>query len=140
MLIDETEIRVRYAETDQMGYVYYGNYATYFEVARTESIRRIGLTYKEMEVEHQTMLPVARMEISYRGPAKYDDHLRVVSRLAEIPTGASITFEHEVHHPERGLLVEGMVKLVFVDAQTMRPKRAPAFFLEKLQKVWSENT
>ena len=119
-----------------MGVVYYGNYATYFEVARTDFVRAIGLSYREMEDVHRTMLPVVHLSVNYKAPAKYDDELTVVSTIEALPTGASITFQHEVRHPERGLLVYGTVKLVFVNADTMRPTRAPQYFLDRIRPLW----
>lgn len=136
MIKDNIEVRVRYAETDQMRYVYYGHYAQYFEMGRTELIRRLGFTYREMEDEWGIMLPVRKLEVRYHKPARYDDLLRIVSEINEIPK-ASIRIEHSIYLMQDGrpndLLVTGMVELVFVDRNTMRPVRAPEKFLHALQ-------
>lgn len=125
---------MRYAETDQMKYVYYGHYAQYFEMGRTDLIRSLGITYREMEEEWGVMLPVRELQIQYKRPARYDDLLRVVSRIEDEPK-ASIQIHHEVYRKEGEsdiLLVKGRVELVFVDKDTMRPIRAPQQFLTAL--------
>jgi acyl-CoA thioester hydrolase len=113
MFITETHIRVRYAETDQMNVVYYGNYAQYFEVARAESIRNLGFTYKEME-EIGVIMPVVEMQTKYLRPAHYDDLLNIKTILRELPTDHRIAFEHEVYNAEKKLLTLGKVILYFV--------------------------
>lgn len=131
------ELRVRYAETDQMKYVYYGHYAQYFEMGRTDLIRSLGITYREMEEVWGVMLPVRELQVQYKRPAKYDDLLRVVSRVEAIPQ-ASIRIFHEVYRKEQQaevLLVSGQVELVFVDKNTMRPIRAPQQFIDALNST-----
>jgi acyl-CoA thioester hydrolase len=113
MFITETQIRVRYAETDQMNVVYYGNYAQYFEVARAESIRKLGFTYKEMEALG-VIMPVVEMQTKYLRPAHYDDLLNIKTILRELPTDHRIHFEHEVYNQEKKLLTLGKVVLYFV--------------------------
>jgi acyl-CoA thioester hydrolase len=113
MFITETHIRVRYAETDQMNVVYYGNYAQYFEVARAESIRNLGFTYKEME-DTGVIMPVVEMQTKYLRPAHYDDLLNIKTILRELPADHKITFEHEVYNEEKKLLTLGKVVLYFV--------------------------
>lgn len=113
MFITETQIRVRYAETDQMNVVYYGNYAQYFEVARAESIRKLGFTYKEMEALG-VIMPVVEMQTKYLRPAHYDDLLNIKTILRELPTDHRISFEHEVYNQEKKLLTLGKVILYFV--------------------------
>ncbi|HEX3080532.1 MAG TPA: thioesterase family protein [Puia sp.] len=113
MFITETLIRVRYAETDQMNVVYYGNYAQYFEVARAESIRNLGLTYKEMEAAG-VMMPVVEMQTKFLRPAHYDDLLTIKTIMRELPTDHRILFEHEVFNQEKKLLTLGKVTLYFV--------------------------
>jgi acyl-CoA thioester hydrolase len=130
MFSEQTHVRVRYAETDQMRVVYYGIYTQYFEVGRVEALRELGMTYRSME-ENGTMLPVTRLEINYKHPAKYDELLTITSTIANMPT-ARIAFDHEVHNEEGRLLTTGRVELVFVDARTMRPKKAPHVFLERI--------
>ena len=113
MFITETLIRVRYAETDQMNVVYYGNYAQYFEVARAESIRNLGLTYKEME-STGVMMPVVEMQTKFLRPAHYDDLLTIKTIMRELPVDHRILFEHEVFNQEKKLLTLGKVTLYFV--------------------------
>ena len=113
MFITETLIRVRYAETDQMNVVYYGNYAQYFEVARAESIRNLGLTYKEMEAAG-VMMPVVEMQTKFLRPAHYDDLLTIKTIMRELPVDHRIFFEHEVLNEEKKLLTLGKVTLYFI--------------------------
>jgi acyl-CoA thioester hydrolase len=113
MFITETQIRVRYAETDQMNVVYYGNYAQYFEVARAESIRKLGFTYREMEALG-VIMPVVEMQTKYLRPAHYDDLLNIKTILRELPSDHRISFEHEVYNQEKKLLTLGKVILYFV--------------------------
>lgn len=113
MFITETLIRVRYAETDQMNVVYYGNYAQYFEVARAESIRNLGLTYKEME-SAGVMMPVVEMQTKFLRPAHYDDLLTIKTIMRQLPVDHRILFEHEVFNQEKKLLTLGKVTLYFV--------------------------
>ena len=117
MFITETLIRVRYAETDQMNVVYYGNYAQYFEVARAESIRNLGLTYKEMEAAG-VMMPVVEMQTKFLRPAHYDDLLTIKTIMRELPVDHRILFEHEVFNQEKKLLTMGKVTLYFVKIGT----------------------
>ena len=113
MFITETHIRVRYAETDQMNVVYYGNYAQYFEVARAESIRNLGFSYKEME-EAGVIMPVVEMLTKFLRPAHYDDLLTIKTILRELPVDHRVMFEHEVFNQEKKLLTLGKVTLYFV--------------------------
>ena len=126
MFITETLIRVRYAETDQMNVVYYGNYAQYFEVARAESIRNLGYTYKEMEATG-VMMPVVEMQTKFLRPAHYDDLLTIKTILRELPADHRIQFEHEVFNQEKKLLTLGKVILYFVKIgsfeKTLMPER-----------------
>lgn len=124
MLITETQIRVRYAETDQMGVVYYGHYTQYFEVGRAESIRHLGYTYKDMEQEG-IIMPVVDLHIRYMRPAKYDDLLTVKTTVKELPQSFKITFHSEIYNAEGELLVTGEVILFFIEAVTMKRTSIP---------------
>lgn len=128
----ETHIRVRYAETDQMGYLYYGNYATYYEVGRAEAMRSLGITYREMEHELGIMMPVMSMNMRFVRPAKYDENLRVVTTLRHLPD-QDITFHMEIFNEQNKLVNGGTVKLCFVDAATRKRVAAPAYLLDKLR-------
>ena len=126
-----TKLRVRYSETDQMGVVYYGNYAQYLEQGRTDWLRSLGLTYKFME-EHQVMLPVINLNIDYKKPAKYDDLLTIKTSLLEIPS-VKIKFYYEIHNQDDELLVTASTSLVFIDSITRKLIKAPDYLLEKLR-------
>ena len=136
MFESEVQIRVRYAETDQMGYVYYGNYAAYYEVARTEVFRRLGIHYKEMEATG-TMMPVLELKCKYLRPAKYDDLLTIKLLLKHKPNGSRILFEYEVYNEEQTLLNIGETTMVFVDMKTGRPTAVPDLIHEKLDEYFS---
>jgi len=129
MIIDELKIRVRYAETDNMGFVYYGNYAIYYEIARTELIRNLGLSYKEME-EDGIFLPVNLMEIKYIKSAKYDDLLNVKTIVEQRPS-LRMVFRHEIYNEQNELINIGKVSLVFINAETGKPCK-PSKRFEKL--------
>jgi acyl-CoA thioester hydrolase len=119
MYTSQTKIRVRYAETDQMGVVYYGNYAQYFEVGRVESIRALGYTYKQMEADG-IIMPVVELHTKYLRSAKYDDLITVTTSIKELPTAHKIIFNQEVHNEAAELLTVGTVTLFFMDAKTMQ--------------------
>jgi acyl-CoA thioester hydrolase len=123
MYQSETSIRVRYGETDQMGYVYYGYYAMYYEVARVESLRQLGVTYKEIE-DKGVMMPVLENKSKYIAPARYDEVLRIVTTLKEKP-GVRITFQYEFYNEENKLIHQGETMLVVVDKNSGRPRRPP---------------
>lgn len=131
MYTSETYIRVRYGETDQMGYVYYGNYAMYYEVGRVESLRQLGLTYKELE-EMGIMMPVLENKSKFLSAALYDDHLRIVTTIREKP-GVRIRFEYDIYNGDGKLIHQGETMLVFVDKKTGRPGRPPQIFQEVLK-------
>jgi len=126
MFTHSTQLRVRYAETDQMGYVYYGNYATYFEVARVETMRSFGITYKELE-EDGVMMPVLEYKSKYIRPAKYDDLLTVTIFIKSMPS-TRILFEYEVKNEAGVLLNVAETTLVFIDMKSGKPCQAPLNF------------
>lgn len=132
MYISEVAIRVRYAETDKMGFVYYGNYAQYYEVGRVEALRNLGISYKSVE-ESGVLLPVFTFSIKYFKPAYYDDLLTIKTMIKEIPK-ARINFEYETYNEKEELLNKGETTLVFIDAKTNKPCAAPDIFIEKLSK------
>lgn len=131
MYVSETTVRVRYAETDKMGYVYYGNYPQYYEVGRVEALRQLGMSYKEME-DSGIMLPVYTCNLKYLKPALYDDLLLIKTTIKEIPR-ARITFDYEIYNQNNELLNEGSATLVFIDMKTNKPRPAPDSFLEKIK-------
>jgi len=131
MYTSETQIRVRYAETDQMDVVYYGNYAQYFEVGRVESIRQLGLSYKNMELDG-VILPVVELTIKYLRPAHYDDLLTIRTTIREIPVDHRILFHQEVYNEQGKLLTAGKVLLYFLKKDTKEKTKIPAYLEEKL--------
>lgn len=114
MYTSETKIRVRYGETDQMGYLYYGNYAQYYEVGRAEAIRALGFTYRQME-EMGVMMPVAELNVKYIRPALYDDLITVKTTLKELTKDPKIEFHSELYNEAGKLLNKGITTLVFFD-------------------------
>lgn len=128
----EIKIRVRYGETDQMGYCYYGNYAQYFEVGRVETLRAIGLSYREIE-NQGIILPVSEFSVKYLLPAYYDDELKVKTKISEIK-GARISFDYEIRNENEKLIATAHTVLVFVDKLTMRPISAPESFLNVIKQ------
>lgn len=131
MYTHSTRIRVRYSETDQMGYVYYGNYAQYYEVGRVEMLRSLGMDYASMERDG-VMLPVLELNCKFIKPALYDQELTVVTSVAELP-GVKIRFEYELFNETGDLINTGNATLVFVDMEKKRPCPAPAEFMERLR-------
>jgi acyl-CoA thioester hydrolase len=130
MYISETTIRVRYADTDQMSVVYYGNYAEYFEVGRTESIRQLGFTYKDLEAKG-IMMPVVELHAKYLRPAKYDDLLTIRTTLRELPTDHKMEFHTEVLNESNKLLCTGRVVLFFLNMSDQKRAKMPSDMLEK---------
>lgn len=132
MFVTESKVRVRYAETDQMGVVYHSHYFQYFEVARAEAIRELGFTYADME-KMGTIMPVIEVQCRYLRPALYDDLLTVKVILKEMPVHHKIEFHQEVYNEKAELLVTGKVTLYFMEAKTMKRSVMPEKLQEKLQ-------
>ncbi len=127
---NEISFRVRYGETDQMGYVYYGNYAQYLEIGRVEWLRSLGVSYKGMEDEG-IMLPVISLSINYLKPALYDDLITVKTRLKKTPS-VRIEFEYEIVNEKEEKLITANTVLVFMDINRKRPIKCPDYILNKL--------
>lgn len=132
MYTAETKVRVRYGETDQMGYLYYGHYALYFEVGRTDAIRALGVTYKEME-DAGILMPVAEMNVKYIRPALYDDLITIKTTLTELPDNHKIRFHSEMYNEEGTLLNKGLTTLVFFDKQEQKTTDIPHMLHDKLK-------
>jgi len=131
-LIEYTHVlRSRYGETDKMGYVYYGRYLEYFEVARTEMIRSFGISYRELEDEG-VMLPVIHSELDYKLPVYYDVEMNIKVLVFDIPGVRLQTFYKVTTKESDKIHVLGEVSLCFMDSETRRPCRAPAEFLDKI--------
>lgn len=133
MNFHEFKVRVRYAETDQMGVVYHGNYAQYFEMGRVEWLRNLGLSYSYME-QNGIMLPVVSLTINYKKPARYDDLLSVRT-IFKKQQSVKIEFEYEIYNDRGELLTTGSSVLVFVDMKTGRPVLPPDYVLDALKKI-----
>ena len=130
MLSIDTEIEVRYYETDQMGVVHHSNYIRYFETARTLSMKKAGIPYDEME-RNGIMMPIVSTSCDYKRPALFGDTLRVTTILEQLPT-VKIYFKYKVHNQKGVLLAIGTTVLAFIDATTKRPVRAPKYLLDIL--------
>ena len=133
MKINEIQVRVRYAETDQMAVVYHGNYAQYFEMGRVEWLRNLGVSYKSME-DNGVMLPVVSLSMNYKKPARYDD-LLTIRTIFKSQTSARIEFDYEILNQNNQLLTTGNSTLVFVDMKSGRPMAPPQYIIEKLRDL-----
>lgn len=131
MKIFDIQVRVRYAETDQMGVVYHGNYAQYFEMGRVEWLRNLGVSYKWME-DNGVMLPVVSLTMNYKKSARYDDLLTIRTILKKL-SSVKIEFDYEIYNESNELLTTGNSVLVFVDMKTRRPTMAPKYVSEKVE-------
>lgn len=127
------KVRVRYAETDQMGVVYHGNYAQYFEIGRVEWLRSLGVLYKQME-NLGVMLPVVSLTMNYKRPAKYDEELTIRTIFKEC-NGVKIEFDYEIYNEKNVLLTTAYSMLVFVDMKTGKPILPPEYIIEKLENI-----
>jgi acyl-CoA thioester hydrolase len=135
MFKHEYGFRVRYAETDRMDFVYYGNYATYFEVGRVEALRSLGVSYKQMEAEG-ILLPVLDYSVKFIRPARYDDFLLLETCIPEFP-GARIRFTYKLRNESGELLTTAETTLVFMQQDTSRPCKPPADLLLRLESFFS---
>lgn len=137
MFISETFVRVRYSETDQMGIVYYGNYAQYYEVARVEALRALGISYAMIENELNVFMPVMAMEIKYIRPAKYDDKIRIVTEIPAFPEDV-IRFKTFLYNENGQLLNTATVKLCFVDKQSNSRIMTPKLIADRLKPYFDQ--
>lgn len=135
MYVTETQVRVRYGETDRMSYAYYGVYASYFEVARVEALRSLGMSYREME-DGGIMLPVYHYEIKYFKPAFYDDLITIKTTIGEMPK-ARIRFEYDSYNEKGELINKGETTLVFINKDTGKPCAAPQEFMTRLKQYFA---
>jgi acyl-CoA thioester hydrolase len=131
MYTHSTKIRVRYSETDQMAYVYYGNYAQYYEVGRVEMLRSLGMTYSSME-KSGVMLPVLELQSKFIKPALYDQEITIKTTVKELP-GVRIHFIYELFNEENELINHGKTTLVFFDMVKQRPCNPPQDFMDRLK-------
>ena len=136
MFVYSTKIRVRYAETDQMGYMYYGNYAQFYEVGRVEMLRSLGMTYKSME-ESGIILPVAELRCKYIKPARYDEEIDVRVMLAVMPS-TRMHSSYELYNESNTLINVGETTLAFIDIKKNRPCLPPKDFVDKIKSYFEQ--
>lgn len=131
-----TETRVRYGETDQMGYLYYGNYALYYEIGRAEAFRALGCTYKSLE-SIKIHMPVVRVESTYRHPAFYDELITIQTTVKELNGGPRIVFYTDIFNEEHILIHEGKTTLAFFDASVQRIIKMPEVIFQRLKPYFN---
>jgi acyl-CoA thioester hydrolase len=135
MFVSETKLRVRYAETDQMGYVYYGVYAQYYEVGRVDAMRQLGFSYKDVEAKG-ILMPVVEFIVNYKKPAFYDDEITIITYIKKKPEGLKIIFDYECYNSQKELLNTGKVTLVCVDKLTQKMVKLPNWFNKALSSFF----
>jgi|TARA_B110000003_G_scaffold116538_2_gene119117 acyl-CoA thioester hydrolase len=132
MVVSTCKIRVRYAETDQMGYCYYGNYPGFLEMGRVEALRELGIRYRDLE-EKGIMLPVSSLEIKYKIPIRYDEHITVETKILNLPEGTRILFSYQIFNENGDLATTAEVVLVSASVETGRPQAMPKEILNVLK-------
>jgi len=135
MIKSESKLRVRYGETDQMGYVYYGVYAQYYEVGRVEAMRQLGFSYKDVEAKG-ILMPVVEFIVNYKKPAFYDDEITIITYIKKKPEGLKIIFDYECYNSQKELLNTGKVTLVCVDKLTQKMVKLPNWFNKALSSFF----
>ena len=131
MIKGEIKLRVRYSDTDQMGYVYYGRYASYYEVARVELFRSLGFSYKNLEKEGIGM-PVIDMDTKYLLPIKYDEEIIIKTRIEELPS-SKIIFYYDIFNKKNNLANSAKTTLTFINLSSKKPVRIPKELLELIE-------
>ena len=132
-----SRIRVRYSETDQMRYVYYGQYAAYFEVGRVEALRSLGIRYAHLEDEHGILMPVVNMHVRYLRAAEYDELLTQKTSILKLPD-RDITFINEIFKETGKIAVSARITLCFLDAESRRRIEVPDFVTNVLKPYFEE--
>ncbi len=135
MFTFSTTFRIHYALTDQMGVVYHGNYAQFYEIGRTEALRSLGITYKDIEAMG-VIMPVIDMQMRFLRPAKYDDLIRIKITVKEIPPQHKIIFHGEIFNEKDELINAGAITLYFMDAKTMKRVKMPKEIGEKMRAFY----
>ena len=135
MFTTETQIRIHYALTDQMGFVYHGHYAQFYEIGRAEAIRNLGYTYRDIEAMG-VIMPVTDIHSKFLRPAKYDDLITVKTTLRELPAAHKIVFHHEIYNEQDELLNTGDITLYFMEAKTMKRVHMPEDLRNKISKYF----
>ncbi len=137
MFTTETQIRIHYALTDQMGVVYHGHYAQFYEIGRGEALRQIGYSYKDIEAMG-IIMPVVDIHSRFLRPAKYEDLITVKTTLKELPVHHKIIFHHEIYNEQDELLNTGDVTLYFMQAKGMKRSEMPAELRQKMEGYFSK--
>jgi len=132
----ETKFRVRYSETDQMQYVYYGNYAAYYEVGRVEALRKLGMTYKDLE-NSGIMMPVLETHSYYHQPARYDELLTIKITIPQLPL-VKIKFQYEIYTENGEKIHSGETTLAFIKTRTGKPTKMPEQMKQLLSPFFNE--
>ena len=135
MFSSETQIRVHYALTDQMGFVYHGHYAQFYEIGRTDAIRGLGFSYKDIEAMG-IIMPVVETKFKFLQPAKYDDLITVKTTLRELPEKHRVVFHGEIYNEQQHLLNIGEVTMYFMEAAGMKKAAMPKPLLDRLEKYF----
>jgi len=136
MIESNFKIRIRYSDTDQMGYVYYGKYANFYEIARVELFRKLGFSYSQLENKGIGM-PVIEMKSKYLMPAKYDEIIKINIQIREIPS-AKILFHYRLFNKKNNLINTASTLLTFIDLQTKKAVRTPKKLLDMINNNFSE--
>jgi acyl-CoA thioester hydrolase len=134
MIEEEIKLNVRYAETDQMGFVYYGNYTQYLELGRVAVMKKAGISYRSLE-EQGIGLPVKSLKIDYMKAARYDDEIRVITSVNEMPSNR-IKFDYLIYLEDE-LLIQAETELFFMSLESGRPMRPPKFFLDQMKAFFN---
>jgi acyl-CoA thioester hydrolase len=133
MFTSQTTYRIRYADTDQMGVVYYGNYARFYEIGRSEMIRDLGYAYKELE-DSGVVMPVVTVNANYKRPLFYDELITIETALKKMPE-ARMVFYHTIYNQDNEVVHTAEVTLVFLSKETNRPVRVPQYMISALEKM-----
>lgn len=133
MFTARTTYRIRYADTDQMGVVYYGNYPKFYEIGRSEMIRDLGYTYKKLE-DSGVFMPVASVNAKYHAPLYYDELITIETTLKQVPQ-ARMVFYHTIYNDKQAVVHSAEVTLVFLSKESNRPVRVPAYMIDALRNV-----
>lgn len=134
MISSEIEIRVRYSEVDQMGFLYHSHYVNYYDMGRNELMRSIGVTQKELEQEDNIMIPVLNVDVNYLLPANFDDILVIKTSLSDMPR-VKIKFQTEIFKDGK-LINKGSVTLAFINSHTKKAVRPPKKLLDALSSYF----
>lgn len=135
MFTSQTQVRVHYALTDQMGFVYHGHYAQFYEIGRTDAIRNLGFSYKDME-SLGIIMPVVETKFKFLLPAKYDDLITIKTTLKELPEKHRVVFYGEIYNENNQLLNIGEVTMYFMEVEGMKKAVMPKPLKERLQKYF----